>query len=245
LKEPENLLNLMNDYLNETSLMLHDKYQGWLESYVADMVCYYWPFYENDKEQIYCYSIQAALELAILQKSFFASVPSRYADKFEPRVLEEIGKTINAGIALTSGLVAMGDLGPKRGVRKFGILGDPLNLASRVEGLTRMFNTEIIVTEELVETAKTLDIPTRRLGLICVKGRNIPAMLYAIGNRGDERFTADNITAWENWLAAVEQHQQEAALPCPDIYRQDRLTIENWLKQRLLTEQSIWRLQEK
>lgn len=245
LKEPESLLDLMNDYLNETSLMLQDKYHGWLEAYVGDMVCYHWPFLENEKEQVYQNALQAALELAILQQNFFDSVSTRYADKFEPRVLEDIRKTINAGIALTPGLVAMGNLGPKRGVKKFGILGDPLNLVSRIEGLTRMFNTEIIITEELVDAAKKQGISVRRLGLICVKGRNIPAMLYALGSREDERFAVENITAWENWLAAVELDQQETILPCPDIYRQDRLTMESWLKRGLLTEQGVWRLQEK
>ena len=245
LKEPENLLNLMNDYLNETSLIMQDKYQGWLESYIGDMVCYYWPFLENEQERIYQNALHAALELTLLQQSFFASVPVRYADKLEPKALEEIGKTINAGIALTSGYVVMGDMGPQRGVRKFGILGDPLNLVSRIEGLTRLFNTEIIITGELAKTAEKLDIPVRRLGLICVKGRNIPAMLYAVGNPGDERFTAENITAWEDWLASVEREQKETALPCPDVYRQDRLTLESWLKRGLLTEQGVWSLQEK
>ena len=244
LKEPENLLNLMNDYLNETSLIMQDKYQGWLESYIGDMVCYYWPFLETEQERSYQNALHAALELSLLQQSFFASVPVRYADKLEPKALEEISKTINAGIALTSGYVVMGDLGPKRGVRKFGILGDPLNLVSRIEGLTRMFNTEIIVTEELAKTAKKLDIPVRRLGLICVKGRNIPAMLYAVGNRGDRRFSADNISAWENWLTSIER-QRETVLPCPDIYRQDRATLESWLKRGLLDEQGVWGLQEK
>lgn len=245
LKEPENLLNLMNDYLNETSLIMQDKYLGWLESYIGDMVCYYWPFLENEQEQSYQNALHAALELTLLQQSFFASVPLRYADKLEPKALAEIGKTINAGIALTSGHVAMGDMGPQHGVRKFGILGDPLNLVSRIESLTRLFNTEIIITGELAETAKKLGIPVRRLGLICVKGRNIPAMLYAAGNRGDRRFSAENITAWEDWLASVELNQQESPLPCPEVYRQDRLTLENWLKRGLLTEQGVWSLQEK
>jgi hypothetical protein len=202
-------------------------------------------FSKAKKEKIYCDALQAALELATLQQKFFASVASRYVDKFEPEVLEEIGNTINAGIALTAGLVVMGDLGPQHGVRKFGILGDPLNLVSRIEGLTRMFNTEIIVTGELAETAKKLGIPARRLGLICVKGRNIPAMLYAIGDPDDQRFSAVNIAAWENWLAAVEQHRQKTTAPCPDVYRQDRLTVENWLKRGLLNEQSVWHLHEK
>lgn len=246
LKEPQNILDLMNDYLNETSLMLQDKYQGWLESYVGDMVCYYWPCPNNadNQAQVYQNALRAALELSVLQQQFFASVASRYADKFEPQVLHDIGNTINAGIGLTSGVVVMGDLGPKRGVKKFGILGDPLNLASRIEGLTRLFNTEIIVTGELADTAKKLGIPARRLGLICVKGRNRPALLYALGHHGDERFTAENIIAWEQWLTAIEQ-QQHTALPCPAIYRQDRLTLENWLERKLLTEQGVWHLQEK
>ncbi len=244
LQEPENVLNLMNDYLNETSLMLQDKYHGWLEAYVGDMVCYHWPFLQNQQEQIYQNALQAALELTILQQNFFASVPLRYADKFAPKVLEEIRKTINAGIGLTSGLVVMGDLGPKSGVRKFGILGDPLNLVSRMEALTRLFNTEIIITEELVKTAKNLGIPTRRLGLICVKGRNTPAMLYALGHPEDERFGIENITAWEQWLIAIEQ-QQETNLYCPEVYEQDRLTLESWLKRGLLNEQGIWHLHEK
>ena len=245
LQEPENLLNLMNDYLNETSLMLQDKYLGWFEAYVGDMVCYYWPFLENEQEKTYQNALQAGLELALLQQKFFASVPVRYADKFEPRVLEEIGKTINAGIALTSGHVVMGDLGPKQGVRKFGILGDPLNLVSRIEGLTRLFNTEIIVSTELAEIAKKMGIPARRLGLICVKGRNIPVMLYALGVQQDQRFIAEDIIVWENWLSSIEQHRHDMGLPCPAVYQQDRLTLENWLKRGLLTEQGVWHLQEK
>ena len=244
LKEPESLLDLMNDYLNETSLILQDKYDGWFETYVGDMLCYYWPFLENKQDLIYRNALLAALELATLQQRFFAAIPLRYADKFDSNVLEDISKTINAGIALTEGVVAMGDLGPKSGVKKFGILGDPLNLVSRIEGLTRMFNTEIIVTEELAKTAEKLDIRIRRLGLICVKGRNIPANLYAIGSHEDERFTAKNIIAWEVWLSAVEQ-RHETALPCPDVYRLDRLTILSWLKQGWLNEQGVWRLQEK
>ena len=245
LKEPENLLDLLNDYLNETSLMLQDKYHGWLESYIGDMLCYYWPFLENKQELNYRNALYAALELSVLQQHFFASLPTRYADKFEPKALEDIVRTINAGIGLTSGFVVMGNQGPKRGVKKFGILGDPLNLVSRIESLTRMFNTEIIITGELADAAKKLDIPVRRLGLICVKGREIPAMLYALGEREDQRFTNENIAAWELWLASIELHRQKTALPCPEIYGQDRLTIENWLKWGFLTEHGVWRLQEK
>jgi adenylate cyclase len=223
---------------------LQDKYHGWLEAYVGDMVCYYWPFSEDNKEEVFQNALQAAIELSALQQNFFASVSSRYADKFEPEVLTKITKTINAGVALTSGLVVMGDLGPKNGVRKFGILGDPLNLVSRIEGLTRLFNCEIIITEELTKTIEHASNASRRLGFICVKGRIEPVMLYAIGNNNDERFSQENIFAWEKWLAEIEQ-QHKTNLWCPEIYFKDKSTIENWYRRGLLTKQGIWNLQEK
>jgi adenylate cyclase len=244
LKEPENLLSLMNDYLNETSRILDEKYNGWLEAYVGDMVCYHWPFDEQEQAETYQNTLNAALELSQLQQNFFASVPSRYAGKFEPDVLAEIGKTIDAGISLTSGRVVMGDLGPEKGVKKFGILGDPLNLASRVESLTRLFNTEIIITGEIAETAQQLNLPIRRLGLICVKGQNKASMLYALGHADDQRFTTQVILAWEQWLTDIEQFQASSR-SCPEIFELDRNTIEGWLKRGLLTDTKEWTLHEK
>jgi adenylate cyclase len=244
LKEPDHVLNLMNDYLNETSFVLQDKYHGWLEAYVGDMVCYYWPFAEENKPLAYANALQAALDLASLQKRFFSSVPLRYAHKFDAQVLEHISSVINAGIGLTSGLVVMGDLGPKHGVRKFGILGDPINLAARIEGLTRLFSTEIIFSGDLADTAKALGFPTRRLGRISVKGRKEPEVLYAVGNPGDNRFAAANICAWEAWLADVEQ-KKASVTECPGIYRKDRQTIEKWLERKSLGDDGIWYLDEK
>jgi adenylate cyclase len=244
LKEPDHVLTLMNDYLDETSFVLQDKYHGWLEGYVGDMVCYYWPFAEDKKPQAYENALQAALDLASLQKRFFSSVPQRYAQRFDAEALEGISSIINAGIGLTAGLVVMGDLGPKRGVRKFGILGDPINLAARIEGLTRLFSTEIIFTGDLVDTAKALGFPTRRLGRISVKGRKEPEMLYAVGSPGDNRFTAENIRVWEEWLVTVER-THESAGKCPGIYRKDRQTIEKWLERKSLGDDGVWYLEEK
>lgn len=244
LKEPDHVLNLMNDYLNETSFVLQDKYHGWLEAYVGDMVCYYWPFAEENKRQAYENALQAALELAALQKRFFSSVPQRYARQFDAEALQRISSVINAGIGLTAGLVVMGDLGPKRGVRKFGILGDPINLAARIESLTRLFSTEIIFSGDLAATAQTLGVPVRRLGRISVKGRTEPEMLYAVGSPGDSRFSAENIGVWEAWLAAVEQKQATAPL-CPEIYRKDRQTVEKWLQRNALSDDGVWHLDEK
>ncbi|WP_431064117.1 adenylate/guanylate cyclase domain-containing protein [Methylotuvimicrobium sp.] len=246
IKDPAEVLNLMNDYLSETSLILQDKYNGWLEDYVGDMVCYYWPYQCNEGENVSACAnaLQAALELVTLQKRFFATLEERYDRKIEADVLKRIHAIIDAGVGLTAGSVVMGDLGPKKGVRKFGILGDPMNLAARVESLTRLFNTEIIVTEDFIGAARQLNYPARRLGRLQVKGRNEPANLYAVGHAGDPRFSSDAIAAWENWLTGIETYGS-ATSECPEVYRKDRSTITKWLERRLLGADGVWHLDEK
>lgn len=243
LKEPTHILELMNDYLSDTSFVLQEQYEGWFETYIGDMLCYYWPFKEKNKTQAFQNAVKGAVVLSRLQKQFFAELPVRYQNKFDQEVLDNICRVINAGIGLSSGGVVMGDLGPKRGVRKFGILGDPMNLTSRVESLTRHFNTEIIITAEFLNTAHALAFPTRRLGCFRVKGREQPEMLYALGSTEDLRFQAEVIAAWENWLDFEEQ-APENTQPCPDIFQQDKSALRKW-KLRGLLHDRVWSLEEK
>ncbi|MGJ0514413.1 MAG: adenylate/guanylate cyclase domain-containing protein [Methylomicrobium sp.] len=244
LNEPGHVLQLMNDYLSETSFVLQDKYQGWLESYIGDMVCYYWPFHSDNQMAAYRNALQGALELSTLQKRFFTSVFERYQGRFDDAVLLRICRVINAGIGLSSGEVVMGDLGPKNGVRKFGILGDPMNLTSRIESLTRCFNTEIIITGEFLAAAESLQYGVRRLGNMCVKGRSAPEILYAVGYLNDFRFGIEELRAWNDWLRDLEQGR-EAGSNCPEIFAKDKATLLQWQARGLLDPSGVWRLDEK
>ena len=244
LKEPGYVLKLMNDYLSETSFVLQDKYQGWLESYIGDMVCYYWPYNTNNELIAFQNALQGALELSALQKRFFNSVKERYQHEFDEAALLKICQIINAGIGLSSGEVVMGDLGPKYGVRKFGILGRPMNLTSRIESLTRLFNTEIIITSDFLEAASGMHYPVRRLGQICVKGCNSPVMLFAVGFQRDVRFSKNEIEAWDFWVNSLEQGQQMDVY-CPEVFDQDKTTLLRWQARGLMDESGVWHLDEK
>lgn len=244
LQEPGHILQLMNDYLSETSFVLQDKYQGWLESYIGDMVCYYWPYHTDSQTDAFRNALQGAVELSTLQKRFFTSVFDRYRGQFEDAVLLKICRVINAGIGLSSGEVVMGDLGPKNGVRKFGILGDPMNLTSRIESLTRGFNTEIIMTGEFLEAAESLHYGVRRLGSMCVKGRSTPEVLYAVGSSDDPRFSAETLRAWNLWLSDLERGR-ESGNSCPEIFAKDKATLLQWQARGLLDRSGVWRLDEK
>ncbi|MDT8405991.1 MAG: adenylate/guanylate cyclase domain-containing protein [Methylococcales bacterium] len=245
LHKPVDVLELMNDYLTETSLILDQKYHGVLEAYVGDMVCYYWVYTDSDERFVKQNCLQAALELAQLQQQFFANLTQRYQQKFDQSSLEAISRLIDAGIGLTSGEVVMGNMGPERAVRKFSILGDPLNLAARIESLTRLFNADILITQELADLTQAMGYAVRRLGRFYVKGRPDAAMLFALGDPDkDLRFCAENIRAWHDWLHELEAGAWPASA-CSGLYAKDQATFEQWFKRGLLTEDRCWRLDHK
>lgn len=243
LKKPEYVMNLMNDYLGETSIVLQDKYNGILEAYVGDLVCYYWEYEEDDKAIAHSNALVGAIELASLQKKFFSSVSLRYTEYLAPEVMEKLTSIIDAGIGLAAGHAVKGNLGPKDGVKKFSLLGDPLNLASRIESLTRRFNTEIIVAGNLSQNLEK-SLAVRRIGKIGVKGRIEPETVYALGKKDDERFSVENIEAWELWVADIEARKNTQRI-CPEIYSQDKKTILSWRGRNLLSKTGVWTLYEK
>ena len=247
LQKPEYVMDLMNDYLGSTSIVLQKEYNGILEAYVGDMVCYYWEYEIGEELAIYKQVLKAAIKLSLLQKNFFSSVADRYKELLTPEVLKEISGLINAGIGITAGTVVKGNLGPKTGLKKFAILGDPINLASRVESLTRHFNTEIIVTGDFTSViAETETLATRRLGAIRVKGRHDPEVLYALGEKSDPRFERDNIAFWEKWISLIEKGcDAKNIATCPDIYSKDRKTILDWREKGVMDENGVWLLHEK
>lgn len=232
LKDPAGILELMNDYLEETSLILQEKYQGWLEAYVGDLVCYYWPLWQENSV-VWRNALLGAVELRRLQQRFFAGLKDRYAERFPQPTLQCIAALIDAGIGMAAGVVVMGELGPRRGVRKFGILGDPLNLAARLESLTRVFDCHLIVSEELARRAGEVGLAQRRLGRIAVKGRPVPVAVFALGEGQEEGFSAENVTGWENWLATIERGGEPTSA-CPAIYAKDQRTLIQWQTRGLL-----------
>ncbi|MCH9698176.1 MAG: CHASE2 domain-containing protein [Gammaproteobacteria bacterium] len=246
LKEPKLVLKLMNDYLEETSYILQKKYDGILETYVGDMVCYYW--HEDDSAnhtEMYRKALLGAIELHDLQKQFFITLQQRYQDTIDPESLNQINHIIDAGIGITAGHVVMGNLGPKHGIKKFGILGDPLNLAARAESLTRLFSTDIIVAGDLIQAVSSAGLVARRLGTIKVKGRIEPESLYAVGQPHETGFKQDNIQQWTTWINTVETGHNPEQTPCPDCYTQDKITILNWKQRNRLGDDGVWNLDEK
>ena len=246
LQDPALVFNLINEYLEETTIILQEKYLGWLENYVGDLVCFYWPADSDEEfEKQKLLALQAAIVQSELQQTFFKSLVEHNKLPIDAAVLEKISKFINAGIGVSTGDIVMGNLGPRNGVQKFSVLGDPLNLSSRIEGLTRYFNTEIMITDELVSSAEKLGLRVRKIARVRVKGRTMASEIYALGKGDDPRFAEKITNQWEQFRIALEEKGDRSG-PVPEILSKDASTLLDWHDQGLLDEQNkVWNLTSK
>ena len=106
-----------------------------------------------------------------------------------------LGTTIRVGVGLHIGDVLYGNVGAK-GRHDFTVMGPAVNLASRLEGLTKQFSTDLVVSEQIAtacrdtcgspeEAAARLDASVSRRGPVSVKGEPRPLSVWTIQRKRD------------------------------------------------------------
>ncbi|MBQ4858403.1 adenylate/guanylate cyclase domain-containing protein [Pseudoalteromonas sp. MMG007] len=127
------LSEYLNQYLSATTEIIF-KHSGTIDKYVGDMIMAFWNAPLKDDEHA-----KHGVEAAIAMIQGLNSINEAFLEKKLP--------TINIGIGLNTGDMNVGDMGSK--YRKaYTVLGDAVNLGSRVESLTKFYEVAILVTKE-------------------------------------------------------------------------------------------------
>lgn len=161
---PEELVSLLNDYLSKmTEIVL--EYKGTVDKYMGDAIMAFWgaPVHNPEHPYLACLaSIKQIEELEVLHEKWEAE-----------------GKpSINIGIGLNTGDAVVGNMGSSHRM-DYTVMGDTINLGSRLEGTNKFYATRIIISEYTYEKVKDR-VYVRELDLIRVKGKHEPVRIYEL-----------------------------------------------------------------
>ena len=197
---PEDLKEYINDYLTTMSAIIR-RNRGTLDKYIGDAIMAFWgaPVAEAEHAR---QGVKSALEMQ--------NACEQVRQRFRARGWPEF----NIGVGLNSGSVRVGDMGSK--VRKaYTAMGDPVNLASRLEGRTKTYGVGILVGEATQRLVR--DVVWKELDLIKVKGKDMAVRVYEpLGIEGQvDAKVLDEVRLWHEVLKSYRSQawdQAEAAL---------------------------------
>ena len=165
-RAPDNLVDLLNRYFGEMVDCVHD-HRGTLHKYIGDAIMAVWGDILDDEPEV---SASNAVRAALDMREKLDALNAKLRDQGELEL--KIGMGINFGEVLVGYIGA-----PER--REFTVIGDAVNTASRLEGLTKEFETDFAIgpnCRALIGDA----FVTRLLGQIVVKGKSEPLRVYEV-----------------------------------------------------------------
>jgi len=164
--DPEDFMKLLGEYLQEMSGVIM-RYHGVVGEFIGDAIMAWW----NAPVAVSRHTAQA-LHAALAQQALLSHLRRRWRKCGNPDVRARMG--------LVRGTVLAGNIGSSARM-KFGLVGDSVNLASRLEGLCKRYHVNILI-EESARNAEGVEeeFLCRPLDLVIVKGRSNPTEIFEL-----------------------------------------------------------------
>ncbi len=194
--DPKALAAFLNEFLTAMSLVIRT-HRGTLDKYMGDAIMAFWGAPVADPQHA-----RHALAAALAMQAELARLNPAFRARGWPE--------IRIGIGLNTGPMSVGDMGSK--LRKaYTVMGDAVNLASRLEGLTKAYGAGIIVGQATREAVPGMVF--RELDRVRVKGKDAPVAIYepvgAENEVGRERM--EELKLWAQALKAYRAGSWEQA----------------------------------
>jgi adenylate cyclase len=188
----------LNSYFGVVAAVIHE-HRGVIDKYIGDAVMAFWtpPFSPGDD-----HASDACLAALVQQEAINAlraQLPEITGMRRNPPKL-----MIRMGIATGEGVV--GTIGSDA-ARSYTVIGDTVNLASRLESINKLYGTSIILTEETYRLAQQV-IEARELDMITVAGKTEPVRIYeAMGRAGE--LTSEQRTLRDEFVCGLAAYRQQ------------------------------------
>ncbi len=203
IKQPEELVSFINQFLNEMSEIIIAN-DGTLDKYLGDAVMAFWgaPIEVSDHAYKACLTaLQMQTKLVQLREIWTNKTDS----------------SIHIRIGINSGEVIVGNIG---GEKRFDytVLGDNVNLASRLEGANKEYGTSIMISESTYELIKDKFL-VRYLDLVRVKGKTKPTAVYELISVIDDKKAREAFENMDFYFQGIELYRHKSFEAAFDYFK--------------------------
>jgi adenylate cyclase len=212
--DPKELTRLMNEYLGSMTQVVR-KNRGTLDKYIGDAIMAFWGAPVADANHA-----QNAVNTALEMQSELRKLDEPFKARGWP--------ALHIGVGINTGTMTVGDMGSP--VRKsYTVMGDAVNLGSRLESITKQYGVGIIVSETTKAAVK--NIVYRELDRVRVKGKDEPVGIFEpLGELATlDKATQDELKLWNQALRLYRaQDWDQAEL---QLYNLSRMSPDRYLYQ--------------
>lgn len=202
-KEPEELVSFINEFLNEmTEIIISNG--GTLDKYLGDAVMAFW----GAPVEVEDHTFKACLS-ALQMQNKLAELRDKWSKSGEPMIHIRIG--------INSGEVIVGNIG---GEKRFDytVLGDNVNLASRLEGANKEYGTNIMISDSAYQFVEE-KVLVRELDIIRVKGKTEPTKVYELISLSGDQKAIDAIYQMHEYFQGLELYRYKSFEAALDYFK--------------------------
>jgi len=194
--DPQELTALMNEFLTPMTHIIH-RHRGTIDKYMGDAIMAFWgaPLLDRDHAR---HALDAAVDM------------EREVGRLDEMFKHRGWPPLRIGVGLNTGVMNVGNMGSEFRMA-YTVLGDAVNLGSRLEGLTKRYGVTVIVSEFTRQVVSGFVF--RELDRVRVKGKDEPVAIFEpVGPEAEvDTATRDELERYHEALGLYRAQRWDAA----------------------------------
>jgi adenylate cyclase len=206
--EASQLVDVLNLYLDEVVRMIFDN-KGFVDKFIGDAVMALWGAPVTAQTDHAKLAVASAVQFSETMRSFREKARLEVGD---------LADVLTARAGVHTGIAIVGHIGSQHR-HNYTAIGDSVNLASRLEGIGKQYDCELLVSEDaLIAASRLLDPNFIEVDVIAVKGRSTPTKIYTYASSAPESEKTAYKHALEAYRAADFGRALELFETAPSIH---------------------------